>query len=54
MNGAVLETIHLTTGYVSQRRERKVVSADLSLALIGDCLPDRAEWRRKNQRCYVH
>lgn len=34
MNSAVLETIHLTTGYVSQRRERKVVSADLSLALI--------------------
>ncbi|GAK59676.1 ABC transporter related [Candidatus Vecturithrix granuli] len=34
MNSSVLETTHLTTGYMSQRRERKVVSTDLSLALI--------------------
>ena len=34
MNTSVLETTHLTTGYMSQRRVRKVVSRDLSLALI--------------------
>jgi len=34
MENPVLETRDLTIGYVSQRRERKVVSTDLSLALI--------------------